>query len=118
MPTGIHDGRRGPKPRPPEEAKARRKAALKRARSNYDAKRRAVRRKKALAAGRAIRKNCPQAFLLSRRDAIGEGLSVRRKLSMPALTYLDHYGCIHREDFRSAEQLIADYEREYGGKHR
>jgi len=102
--------RPGPKPRPPAEAASRRRAALKRARAKQLKNEKAARAAAKLARGKTIRRNCPQALTITRRDAIAEGLTIRRKLSAPQLTYMTPDGAIHREDFRSAEQLIRDYE--------
>jgi hypothetical protein len=95
---------------------SRRRAALKRARTKQllkeKAERAAERKYKAERLRPQVLRNCPQAFLLSSRDAIREGLHISKRGNISNLTYIDHAGRIYREDFRSAEQLIADYQRE------
>jgi len=113
MPCGIHNSRRGPKPRPPQEAAARRRAALKRARQKQLAKEKTARADHRRQLGRTQIRNCPAAFSLSRSTAVGAGLSIVRRTGAPLLTYIDHTGTVRREDYRSAEQLIQDYQREH-----
>jgi len=86
---------------------------MKRARQKQLAKEKAARRAKALQRGRTIRRNCPQALTITRSEAIGAGLTIRRKLSAPMLYYMTPSGAIRREDFRSAEQLIRDFQHEH-----
>jgi len=111
MPRGIHNSRRGPKPLPPNERAARRRAALKRARTKQLQKEKAATaaRRRTLAEQR--RRNCPAALTLTPIAAVAAGLSLVRRTGAPLLTYIDHSGRVCREDFRSAEQLIADYEK-------
>jgi hypothetical protein len=99
----------GPKPRPPAEAAARRRAALKRARQKQLKKEKDERAEMRRVLGKTIRRNCPQALTITHREAIAEGLTIRRKLSAPQLYYMTPDGAIRREDFRSAEQLIRDF---------
>ena len=122
MPRGVHNGKRGPMPLPPAERASRRRAALKRARtkqlSKEKAERAAARKYKAERLRPEILRNCPHAFLLSSREAIREGLHISKRGNISNLTYIDHAGRVYHEDFRSAEQLIADYERESSKKRR
>jgi hypothetical protein len=99
-----------------EERAARRAAAVKRADQKQKAKRRRETRERRAAAAKAIRpqilRNCPQAFLISPHEALNAGLSIRKTLNLSKLFYMDHDGRLHREDHRSAAQLIAAYEKE------
>lgn len=52
---------------------------------------------------------------LERATTTGEGLraSTPTQLNRPPLTYIDGRGRIHREDYRSAEELIAKWRKEH-----
>jgi hypothetical protein len=108
MPRGIHNSPRGRKPLRPQERLDRRRAALRRARRRQLAKEKAQRRAAKLARGRAIRRNCPQAYTIGRTEAKAQGLTIRRSLGNPPLTYMDAHGSLHNEDYRSAYELIRD----------
>ncbi len=51
-----------------------------------------------------------------RRMFLDAGLSIRTKLTDNNLTYIDEQGRVWKEDVRSAQQLIADYQKK-GGPH-
>ena len=98
MPKGIHNSRRGPAPRARQEREARHKTATRKAARKWwkkaGSERRARRNAKAKPSG-------------PRED----GLTVTTNPDRPLLTFIDAHGGVHTERERSAEQLIAAWEK-------
>lgn len=104
MPRGVHNSRRGPKPRAPEEASARRLAATRRAaRKHWRKKHPPAKPAKRCARSRAL---LPE---VSWAECVNAGLSITRK-QHAALYWMDTSGKLHREDKRTAEEVIEQWQ--------